>query len=226
MTFAPSATASSTNDWLDATAFSSISGPIETPSSVPRPIFMAVRRSVIFFENSAATPRCTNTRLAAVQAWPMLRNLATIAPSTALSRSASSNTMNGAFPPSSIDVRSTLSAACLSRILPTPVEPVNDNLRRRESPMITGDTSRVREVVSTFTTPRGTPASSNSLTNARVVNGVSSAGLMIEVQPAAIAGAILRVAIAKGKFHGVMRKQGPTGCLDTTMVPVPSGFEP
>ena len=37
---------------------------------------------------------------------------------------------------------------------------------------------------------------------------------MTTVQPAASAGAILRVAIASGKFHGVMRKHGPTGCCD------------
>ena len=51
-------------------------------------------------------------RFAAVQASPMLRNFASIAPSTAASRSASSNDENGALPPSSIEVRSTLSAAC------------------------------------------------------------------------------------------------------------------
>ncbi len=53
-----------------------------------------------------------------------------------------------------------------------------------------------------------------------------AAGLTTEVQPAAIAGAILRVAIASGKFHGVMRNAGPTGLRETTIVPVPSGFCP
>ena len=42
-------------------------------------------------------------------------------------------------------------------------------------------------------------------------SGVSCAGLMTIVQPAAIAGPILRVPIAVGKFHGVMKKLGPTG---------------
>ncbi len=63
-------------------------------------------------------------------------------------------------------------------------------------------------------------------TKASVVRGVSSAGLMTTVHPAASAGAILRVAIASGKFHGVMKKQGPTGRWLTIMRPVPSGFEP
>ena len=68
-------------------------------------------------------------RLAAVHASPMLRILAAIAPATASSRSASSKTMNGALPPSSIDVRRTFSAHCASSTLPTSVEPVNDSLR-------------------------------------------------------------------------------------------------
>ena len=36
---------------------------------------------------------------------------------------------------------------------------------------------------------------------------------MTMVQPAATAGPILRVPIAMGKFHGVMSRQGPTGCF-------------
>lgn len=48
-------------------------------------------------------------------------------------------------------------------------------------------------------------------------SGVCSAGLMTIVQPAANAGATLRVIIASGKFHGVMDAHTPTGCLSTTM---------
>ncbi|CAB4634374.1 unannotated protein [freshwater metagenome] len=46
---------------------------------------------------------------------------------------------------------------------------------------------------------------------ASAVSGVSPAGFKIIVQPAAIAGPILRVAIAAGKFHGVMRSETPMG---------------
>ena len=56
---------------------------------------------------------CTRKRLAAVHASPMLRIFASIAPSTAASRSASSKTRNGALPPSSIDMRS----SCVGRLL-------------------------------------------------------------------------------------------------------------
>ena len=90
-----------------------------TPSSVPRPTLNSFTRSVTRAANSSAMDSCTMNRLPAVQAWPMLRNFAIIAPFTAASRSASSNTTNGALPPSSIEVRSTRSAACLSRLTPT-----------------------------------------------------------------------------------------------------------
>ncbi|GMA31156.1 hypothetical protein GCM10025875_11480 [Litorihabitans aurantiacus] len=77
-----------------------------------------------------------------------------------------------------------------------------------------------------FTTPSGRPTSRSRSTNARVVSGVSSAGLTTLVHPAARAGAILRVAIARGKFQGVMSRHGPTGTRVTITRPVPSGLRP
>ena len=50
----------------------------------------------------------------------------------------------------------------------------------------------------TLTRPFGTPASSSNGIKASMVKGVSEAGLMITAQPAARAGAILRVPIAAG----------------------------
>ena len=51
------------------------------------------------------------------------------------------------------------------------------------------------------------------------VSGVSLAGLSTMVQPAATAGATLRVAMASGKFHGVISRHGPTGlCCDQDLV--------
>jgi hypothetical protein len=43
------------------------------------------------------------------------------------------------------------------------------------------------------------------------------------VQPAAMAGAILRAPMAMGKFHGVISRQGPTGCRSTRRRPRPVG---
>ena len=64
-------------------------------------------------------------------------------------------------------------------------------------------------------TPSGIPARLPSSAKANADNGVSSAGLITMVQPAAIAGAILRVIMAIGKFQGVIATQTPIGCLRT-----------
>ena len=44
-------------------------------------------------------------------------------------------------------------------------------------------------------------------------SGVSAAGLTTMVQPAASAGATLRVIMAIGKFHGAIAATTPIGCL-------------
>jgi hypothetical protein len=142
--------------------------------------------------------------LAAVQASPPLRILAISAPSTAASMSASSKMMNGALPPSSIEQFTTASAAWRSRTRPTSVDPVKDSLRTRGSCSMADTTAPDFRVVSTLTTPSGTPASASRSAMYSAVSGVSSAGLSTTVQPAASAGPILRVAIAAGKFHGVI----------------------
>ena len=203
--------------------FSSMTGPMLVPSSTPRATFRAANLAVNFWANSSATDSWIKKRLAAVQASPMLRSFACIAPSTALSTSASSKTKNGALPPSSMEVRSTWSAESLISILPIGVEPVKDSLRRRESLMIGPVTSDTREVWMTFTTPAGTPTSCSTFANSKEVSGVRAAGLRIEVQPAAIAGPIFLVAMASGKFHGVIKSAGPTGFFRTIKRFLPSG---
>jgi hypothetical protein len=64
-----------------------------------------------------------------------------------------------------------------------------------------------------LSTPAGMPARMASSAAARAVSGVSSAGLMTTGQPAASAGATLRVIMASGKFQGVMAAHTPMGCL-------------
>ena len=104
---------------------------------------------------------------------------------------------------------------------PTSVEPVNDSLRVRESFSSGSITAPEREAVMTFSTPPGRPACSSSCASASIDSGVCWAGLTTIVQPAAIAGAILRVPIAIGKFHGVTNTQGPTGWRITRIRPCP-----
>ena len=73
----------------------------------------------------------------------------------------------------------------------------------------------------TLSTPPGRPASSRICASASIDSGVCCAGLTTIVQPAAIAGAILRVPIAVGKFHGVTNTHGPTGWRIVRMRPLP-----
>ena len=56
-----------------------------------------------------------------------------------------------------------------------------------------------------------------------MVSGVCCAGLTTIVQPAAIAGPILRVPMASGKFQGVIIRAGPTGCFIVISRVFPSG---
>ena len=208
---APRCLASSTSSETLSSAFWSMSGPTSTPSSVPRPSVCSAILAANFEAKSSATSSWTRKRLAAVQASPMLRILAIMAPSTAASRSASAKTRKGALPPSSMETRSSWSADCLTSCLPIGVEPVKVSLRRRGSPISGSMTSLVRLVGTTLRTPFGTPTSSSRAARASIVSGVWEAGLTTIVQPAAMAGPILRVPMASGKFHGVIISVGPTG---------------
>jgi len=125
--------------------------------------------------------------------------------------------MKGALPPSSRLSFLIVGAHCFIRIRPTSVLPVKDrclttSLSQRMRPI---SMDCVASAVSTFSTPDGMPARWASSATARAVSGVASAGLMMTGQPAASAGATLRVIIASGKFHGVIAAHTPTACLIT-----------
>jgi hypothetical protein len=89
--------------------------------------------------------------------------------------------------------------------------------------MIGSTTVEADDAVTTLSTPGGRPCSANRAAIRFIDSGVSCAGFTIMVQPAAIAGAILRAPIASGKFHGVTSRQGPTGCLSVSRRPEPLG---
>ena len=59
----------------------------------------------------------------------------------------------------------------------------------------------LRELVTTFMTPGGKPASFDNAAKYKADNGVSSAGLITQVQPQATAAATFLAIIAFGKFH-------------------------
>src|SRR5690606_3508467 len=98
--------------------------------------------------------------------------------------------------------------------LPTSVEPVNVTLRTSGfsiiSPTICED-----DPVTMLTTPFGKPASLTSSINLSAVKGLSREGLTTTVQPAASAGALLRVIMASVQFHGVIAPTTPTGFFHT-----------
>ena len=140
-----------------------------------------------------------------------------MAPSTALSMSASSNTMKGALPPNSRDSFFTLGADWAIKMRPTSVLPVKLMWRTMSLAQNTLPAAMLlsESAVSKLITPAGMPARMANSPAAKAERGVSSAGLMTTVQPAAKAGATLRVIMAKGKFQGVMAAQTPMGCLMT-----------
>ena len=74
-----------------------------------------------------------------------------------------------------------------------------------------------------MSTPAGSPASASTAASASIVSGVCEAGLITIVQPAAMAGPILRVPIASGKFQGVMNRHGPTGFFRVRIRLPPAG---
>ena len=90
--------------------------------------------------------------------------------------------------------------------------PVKVSLRIAGSSKNTDDTATGSCVVTTWNTSAGPPASRHSSSRRMAVSGDCSAGFTTKVQPAASAGAALRVTIAAGKFHGVTAETGPTGC--------------
>src|ERR1019366_1240132 len=132
---------------------------------------------------------------------PWLNQMASTSPSTAESRSASSNTTNGDLPPSSSDNFLCDCAVALRMMRPTSVEPVKATL---SIPGCSINAWPVRAShVSTFSTPGGRPASIANSANASAVSGVYFAGLITTVLPAASAGATFHANISSGKFHGI-----------------------
>src|SRR3989441_7577903 len=126
-------------------------------------------------------PSCTRMRLVHTQVCPELRYLDAMAPCTAASRSASSKTMNGALPPSSIDSFFSVGAHCAVSTRPTSVEPVKLSFFITGLPVRTPPMARALPVT-TFNTPGGTPARCANSASASADNGVCDAGLTTIVQ--------------------------------------------
>jgi len=123
--------------------------------------------------------------------------------------------MKGALPPSSSDSFLSVGAHWAASRRPTSVEPVKVSLRTSGLAVSSAPMGRAPPV-STLNTPAGTPARWASSAMARALSGVWVAGFTMMVQPAARAGATLRVIMAAGKFQGVMAAHTPTGSRVTS----------
>ncbi len=148
----------------------------------------------------------------------MFANTAHIERSTHVSMSASANTTFADLPPSSSDTRVMFRAASAMIADPISVEPVNptlDTLLSVTSAFPTLDPGPGR----TDIVPSGNPASERISASRSNESGVSEAGFTTIAFPHARAGEIFHVAITRGKFHGVMSAQTPTGSRSVTSRP-------
>jgi len=142
-----------------------------------------------------------------------LKNAAPKTYSIAFSRSASSQTMIGDFPPNSSPTFFKLVFADASRTtLPIAVEPVNETLEILGWCVIAFPTTEPYPGTM-LTTPAGNPASLNKEPMNKHVKGVISLGLKTTQFPAAKAGANFHVPINNGKFQGEIKPTTPNGSL-------------
>jgi hypothetical protein len=153
--------------------------------------------------------RCTSRREPAMQVWPVAAKMPAKAPTTALSRSASSNTMLGDLPPSSSVTGTSLRPASDAIWRPTPVLPVK--LTRSMRPLVRSASPARWSPVTTLKTPGGNPASRTKFANSSVVTDACSDGLTTTQLPAASAGASLFESKPIGEFQAVMSTATPMG---------------
>ena len=186
-----------------------MSGPICDSGSNPDPSLSEFAILLTPSTTCSNTERSTNNREPATHTCPALANIASAAPAIACSKSASANTITGDLPPNSRDTFFRLPDASTRIFRAVAEEPVKAIL---STP---GCSTRAVPVlpspVTMLTTPEGIPACSKSSPNNSVLMGVCSAGLRMQVQPAARAGANFHAAITKGPFHGTICATTPIG---------------
>ncbi len=152
------------------------------------------------------------TRLMAVQRCPAHCIAAPMMADATASMSSQSWTTAAFLPPSSSDNSASDSATATYTCRPVAMEPVN------VTPCTRGDPTSERAVsaapLTTCNTPAGSVCAAASAINA-TAPGVNSDGLMTMQFPQASAGAIFRIGVRIGKFHGVTAAITPRGRLIT-----------
>ena len=156
-------------------------------------------------------PRCTYTRSVHRQTCPVFRKLERATPSTALSKSQSSNTSAAFLPPSSKDTGRTPSAAWRMIVAPVRDSPVKVMPLTRGWVTIASPVEPGPKPWTRLNTPAGTRASSITSASRVAVAGVSSDGLATTALPQASAGASFQVSSSSGRFHGAITPTTPSG---------------
>ena len=121
-----------------------------------------------------------------------------------------SMTITGACPPSSMVSRFGPAAAKRASSRPTGVDPVKDTLATCGDPSNAAEMSAGRPK-RTLIAPAGKPLSIRHWAIAKGAAGVSSAGFMTTVHPAASAAATFLAAVMTGKFQGTICPTTPSG---------------
>src|SRR5690242_11141959 len=188
-------------------------GPMSVASSRGSPWRSAAARAVNRAVNSPAIASSTSSLVPARHTCPALSNLPTACP-TARSRSASANTSNGDFPPSSSETGVSCPPAAAATCRPVAPEPVKAT-RATPGCATSGAPASAPRPWTTLNTPSGRPASRVMSASRLAVSGAHSGGLATTVFPAASAGAMRQVASINGAFHGVITAVTPDGSQET-----------
>src|SRR5690348_2100730 len=188
-------------------------GPMSVASSRGSPWRSAAARAVNRAVNSSAIASSTSSLVPARHTCPALSNWPTACP-TARSRSASANTSNGDFPPSSSETGVSCPPAAAATCRPVAPEPVKAT-RATPGCATSGAPASAPRPWTTLNTPSGRPASRVMSASRLAVSGAHSGGLATTVFPAASAGAMRQVASINGAFHGVITAVTPDGSQET-----------
>jgi hypothetical protein len=141
---------------------------------------------------------CTKIRVPDSHIWPWWKKVPKSAPSTAMSRSASGQTMFADLPPSSSVTFLMVGAAAARIFRPVAVDPVKATLSTSGFSTSSMPASTL-SAVTTLSTPLGSrPVSSMARTTASALSGVCGAGLSTMELPMASAGAIFHIAKMSG----------------------------
>ena len=133
-----------------------------------------------------------------------------LTPAAALSRSASAKTMFGDFPPSSNASCFNVPALRCWMIRPVSLEPVKV-MRPTPGCWTSASPASSPSPATTFTTPGGKPASTNSAHAASTEHDACSAGLSTTQLPAVSAAATFAENNDSGEFHGMITPITPMG---------------